>query len=81
LTVTVPDVETEDHPHRRRFTRTVRSEEAGDDAGSNRECEVVDSNCFAVPLRQVVCLDRVFVRPVDRWHCRARAGDVRSARG
>src|SRR5450631_3305596 len=50
-------VEAHDHSHRRRLTRTVRSEEARDDPGSNREAQFLDSVFRAVVLRQSNCVD------------------------
>src|SRR5438270_1912457 len=57
-------VQPKNEPHRSRLACTVRTEEAGDDTGSNGEREVVDGDLVAVTLGQAVRLDHRFVLPV-----------------
>jgi len=51
-------VEPEDQAHRRRLPGAVRAEEAGDDAGLDREREAVDGALVPVVLRQPLRLDQ-----------------------
>ncbi|EPJ35721.1 putative Bacitracin transport ATP-binding protein BcrA [Streptomyces afghaniensis 772] len=50
-------VQAEDHPHRRRLARAVRSEEARDGPRPHLEGKVVHSGLVAVALRQADCFD------------------------
>ena len=52
-------VEPEDEPHRGRLARAVRPEEAGDDAGLDRERQIVHCGGLAVALREVAYLDHL----------------------
>ena len=59
-------IEPENHPHRGRLAGAVRAEEAGDDAGLDGECQVVDGGGLAVALGELVDLDHgAIVRLAD----------------
>jgi hypothetical protein len=50
-------VETNDHAHRRRLARAVRSHEPGHPAGANLEAEIVYRRCLPVALGESFHLD------------------------
>ncbi len=67
-------VQAEDHPHRGRLAGAVGSEEAGDDAGTDVEAELVDGPHRAVVLAQPACTDHGHDRAL-----RAGARHIRDA--
>src|SRR5690606_1951825 len=71
-------VEADDHPHRRGLARAVGPEEPGDDAGLDRERDVVDGGLLPVPLREVRRFDHEdsLVGCVSNLRTRAPARDL-----
>jgi hypothetical protein len=71
-------VEAEDQAHRGRLAGPVRAEEAGDDAGSDGEREVVDRALLAVVLHEPARLDHPRNVWLDDEKC-VRVSSVESA--
>ena len=59
----VRSVEPHDHPHRGRFSSTVRTQKARDHTGAYREAQLVDGELVAVALGQLLCLDHRDLHP------------------
>ena len=74
-------VQAEDHPHRRRLTGPVGTEEAGDDTGPDGGADGVDGELVAVSLGELLQFDHWFVSLVSASGVFTRQPGCRAGRG